>query len=82
MTSLMSFETPKHNTAAESTGESNAHELIAEVLGVLEDGFPDEEAHQHALSSLRTAKLLASDPETKTAIDRILDEIGTRYGRL
>lgn len=78
----MSFEIPKRNTAAESTGESNAHELIAEVLGVLEDGFPDEETHQHALSSLRTAKLLASDPETKTAIDHILDEIGARYGRL
>lgn len=78
----MNFEAPKHNSAAENTGESNAHELIAEVLGLLENGFPDEETHQRALSSLRTAKLLASDLETKATIDRVLDEIGARYGHL
>lgn len=78
----MGFEYPQNNKSAENIGESSATELISEVEALFEDGFPDEEAHQSAVSSLRTARLLSFDSATKSAIDRILDEIESRYGRI
>ncbi len=63
--------------------DTNADQIITEVIEDLDRGLYDTEDHQEVVAKLLTARIttLPESPERKQ-IDELLGDIETRYGKI